>query len=402
MLATDRWLMLPARRRSGFSINTTDDGEMEKAKDLLIEAKKTLLAYDDTTFYSKLVSGEAVLVQAWDGWCNYGIAENADIEFVVPEEGSDLWVDTMVVLESSSNKEAAHAFIDYVLRPDVGKWVAENILYKVPNKAAMEALDPALIEAFPNLGISPEELFEAKSSCATSVTRTDVHPDRRRRSPRSDRRADRGRSGSPLAPPGARGSGNGPCCWGPGSPTSLVLFILPLGLIVSLAFFQRGDFGGVVYELTLRQLSSARSNRCTWRCSSTRCVIAGDRHRWWRCSSAIPTAWFIANLPRRWRMVAADPRDPAVLDELPDPHVRMDRAAQPRGHRQRRAARTRHRSTSRWACSTPTCADRARPAVCLPAAHDPAAVRIDRATRPRAARGLRQPRCDVAANASSP
>ena len=34
-----------------------------------------LLAYDDTTFYSKLVSGEASLVQAWDGWCNYGIAE---------------------------------------------------------------------------------------------------------------------------------------------------------------------------------------------------------------------------------------------------------------------------------------------------------------------------------------
>ena len=46
-----------------------------------------LLAYDDTTFYERLISGEAVMVEAWDGWCNYGIAENPDIEFVVPEEG---------------------------------------------------------------------------------------------------------------------------------------------------------------------------------------------------------------------------------------------------------------------------------------------------------------------------
>jgi spermidine/putrescine transport system substrate-binding protein len=160
MLATDRWLLLPAQIVLGQSINTTDEAELEAAKELLIEAKETLLAYDDTTFYSRLVSGEAVLVEAWDGWCNYGIAENPDISWVVPEEGSDLWVDTMVVLESSENKAAAQAFIDYILRPDVGAWVAENILYKVPNAAAMESLDPALIEAFPNLGMTPEELFE--------------------------------------------------------------------------------------------------------------------------------------------------------------------------------------------------------------------------------------------------
>jgi spermidine/putrescine transport system substrate-binding protein len=162
MLATDRWLLLPAQKLLGHSINTTDEAELEEAKELLIEAKQHLLAYDDTTFYSRLVSGEAVLVEAWDGWCNYGIAEDPNIGWVVPEEGSDLWVDTMVVLESSENKAAAHAFIDYILRPDIGAWVAENILYKVPNQEAMESLDPALIETFPNLGMTPEELFEGE------------------------------------------------------------------------------------------------------------------------------------------------------------------------------------------------------------------------------------------------
>ena len=160
MLATDRWLLLPAQKLLGYSVNTTDEGELEEAKELLIDAKEHLLAYDDTTFYSRLVSGEAWLVEAWDGWCNYGIAEDPNIGWVVPEEGSDLWVDTMVVLESSENKAAAHAFIDYILRPEIGAWAAENILYKVPNAAAMESLDPSLIETFPNLGTTPEELFE--------------------------------------------------------------------------------------------------------------------------------------------------------------------------------------------------------------------------------------------------
>lgn len=163
MLSTDRWLAEPALKLEGHSINTTDPDELAAAKEQLLKTKPTLLAYDDTTFYSKLVSGEAALVQAWDGWCNYGIAENPSIEFVVPEEGSDLWTDTMTVLESSENKEAAMAFINYILDPEVQSWVAENILYKVPNKAAMDALDPALLEQYPTLGITVEELMEQEA-----------------------------------------------------------------------------------------------------------------------------------------------------------------------------------------------------------------------------------------------
>jgi spermidine/putrescine transport system substrate-binding protein len=159
MLSTDRWLMAAAFLAMGKSVNTTDDADLAAAKDLLIAAKKDLLAYDDTTFYAKLVSGEAELVHAWDGWCNYGIGENADIKYVIPKEGTDLFVDTMVVTAASENKDAAMKFIDFVLQADNGAWVPANILYKVPNKAAMEALDPALIAQFPNLGMAPAELL---------------------------------------------------------------------------------------------------------------------------------------------------------------------------------------------------------------------------------------------------
>lgn len=160
MLSTDRWLMAAAFLAQGKSVNSTSDSDLAAAKELLLAAKKDLLAYDDTTFYAKLVSGEASLVHAWDGWCNYGIAENADIKYVVPKEGSDLWVDTIVVTAASENKDAAMTFIDFVLTADNGAWVPANILYKVPNKAAMEALDPALVQQFPNLAMTPEELLK--------------------------------------------------------------------------------------------------------------------------------------------------------------------------------------------------------------------------------------------------
>lgn len=160
MLQTDRWLLLPAQKALGFSVNTTDADELEQVKQLLMEAKPNLLAFDDTTFYSRLVSGEAALVEAWDGWCNYAIAENPDVKFVIPSEGSDLWVDTMVILKSSKNKEAAHAFINHVLDPANHQQVAELVLYKVPNPEAMAGLDPALVEQFPNLGMTPAELLE--------------------------------------------------------------------------------------------------------------------------------------------------------------------------------------------------------------------------------------------------
>jgi len=165
MLATDRWLLLPALKVLGYSVNESDEAHLNAARDMLIETKKHLLGYDDTTFYSKLVSGEASLVEAWDGWCNYGIGDatvGSKITYMVPSEGTDLWSDTMTILKSSTNKPAAYAFIDYILRPEVAKTVVDLTLYKVPNPAAMALVDPAVLAQFPNLGVTPAELLKGE------------------------------------------------------------------------------------------------------------------------------------------------------------------------------------------------------------------------------------------------
>jgi len=160
MLSTDRWLMGAAQLAMGKSLNDTSDETLNAARDMLVAAKGDLLAYDDATFYQKVVSGEATMVHAWDGWCNYGRAENEDIKYVIPAEGSDLWVDAIVITAASEKQEAAHAFVNYVLGQETGVWVASNILYKTPNKAAMEALDPGLLEAFPNMAMDPADLIK--------------------------------------------------------------------------------------------------------------------------------------------------------------------------------------------------------------------------------------------------
>jgi spermidine/putrescine transport system substrate-binding protein len=162
MLATDRWLMAAGLLAKGYSVNESDQGKIDEVKELLIEAKKNLLAYDDTTFYSKLVSGEASLVHAWDGWCNYGIAENPEIKYVIPKEGTDLWVDTMVIMKSSENLDAAHEFINYILSAETGKWVVENIMYKVPNQVAMDSIDPSMKTSFANIAIPPADLLKGE------------------------------------------------------------------------------------------------------------------------------------------------------------------------------------------------------------------------------------------------
>lgn len=160
MMTTERWLALPAIKALGMSVNTRNDQDLAKVKEKLVAAKANLLGYDDVTFGDRLKSGEAVMVEAWDGWCP---TSEKNIKFVVPKEGSDLWVDTMVVLRSSKNKEAAHAFINFILDPKVHSWAALNILYKVPNKAAMDALPAELKQKNAPLQMSPSQLLAGES-----------------------------------------------------------------------------------------------------------------------------------------------------------------------------------------------------------------------------------------------
>lgn len=146
-----RWTFVPGLKANGYSINATDEAEIEAAGETLKIAASSALAFDNSTYADKLASGEAVLSHSHDGWCNSAATQNPAIKFVMPEEGSDLWVDGMVLLESSKNVAAAHALMNYLLEDENQRWLVENVGYNVVSQTAVESLPDEIFETYPAL-----------------------------------------------------------------------------------------------------------------------------------------------------------------------------------------------------------------------------------------------------------
>jgi spermidine/putrescine transport system substrate-binding protein len=125
----------------GGSLNTRDRAELERAKQDAIAAKPNLAAYVSAAVKGPLVAGDVWIAQAWNGEVAQARAEQPNLAFVIPAEGGGIWVDSLVIPRSAPHKRAAHAFMDYVLRPEVGAALANHTGYGSPNAAAMSLLD---------------------------------------------------------------------------------------------------------------------------------------------------------------------------------------------------------------------------------------------------------------------
>lgn len=125
----------------GYSINTMDEDKMTDAANLLIEQKDVLQAYVMDQIFNKMSSNEAWIAPYYAGDAITMIEENPDLAFVIPEEGSNIFVDAMCVLKTSKQKELAEEFINFMCLPEI---MAENISYigySSPSTAAKELLD---------------------------------------------------------------------------------------------------------------------------------------------------------------------------------------------------------------------------------------------------------------------
>ena len=123
----------------GYSMNTRNPLELYEAKDLLIKQKQDgiVKAYQVDEIKDKMAAGEAALAVMWSGDAQYAIELNEDLVYVVPEEGSNIWVDGMVIPKAAKNKENAEAFINFLCRPDIAQMNCEEIWYSTPNTEAV-------------------------------------------------------------------------------------------------------------------------------------------------------------------------------------------------------------------------------------------------------------------------
>ena len=134
-----------ALKYKGYSLNSTDLDELEEAKQLLIDQKPLVQAYVIDQVRDKMIGNEAAIGVIYSGEAIYTQLENPDLEYVIPKEGSNVWIDSWVIPKNAKHKENAEAFLNFLCRPDIAKMNFDYITYSTPNTAARELIeDPAV------------------------------------------------------------------------------------------------------------------------------------------------------------------------------------------------------------------------------------------------------------------
>ena len=137
-----------ALKMRGYSMNSTDPEELAQARDLLIQQKPLVQAYVVDQVRDKMIGGEAAVGVIYSGEMLYIQEESAGadftLEYVVPEEGTNIWIDSWVIPANARNKENAEKWINFLCRPDIAKKNFDYITYSTPNKGAYEMLDDEL------------------------------------------------------------------------------------------------------------------------------------------------------------------------------------------------------------------------------------------------------------------
>ena len=129
-----------ALKLRGRSYNATDQEALAQARADLLRLKPHLRAFE-TNYRPLLAAGEACLALGWNGDAAALNAEGVAVQYVVPAEGSQIWEDDWAIAAGAPHSEAAHAFLDFVLRPEVAAQEARYTRYATGNQAALALLD---------------------------------------------------------------------------------------------------------------------------------------------------------------------------------------------------------------------------------------------------------------------
>ncbi len=149
----------------GHSLNSTDEKELEEAKQKLIQQKQSgvVQAYVVDEVRDKMIGNEAAIGVIYSGEALTCQSENPDLEYVIPKEGSNLWIDAWVIPKGAKNKENAEKFLDFLCRPEIAKKNFDYITYSIPNSEGRKLIEE---EEYRNSTIAFPEL-SSLTNCET-------------------------------------------------------------------------------------------------------------------------------------------------------------------------------------------------------------------------------------------
>lgn len=128
-------------KQLGYSLNTTDEGELDEALNMLLEQKPLIYAYLVDETGDEMAAGNADLAVVYSGEAAYAQSLSEDLEYSVPKEGSNLWIDSWFMPKTCRNQENAEKFLDFLCREDIARMNFDYVYYATPNTAVYNNLD---------------------------------------------------------------------------------------------------------------------------------------------------------------------------------------------------------------------------------------------------------------------
>ncbi|MDD5304567.1 MAG: spermidine/putrescine ABC transporter substrate-binding protein, partial [Elusimicrobia bacterium] len=123
---------------------TRDPEDFRKIRELLVKQKPLVKQYSSASYLNSLVAGEIDLAMTWSGDLFQTARENPDLDYVIPKEGTYMWVDCLAVMRGSRHRADTLRLIDYLLEPSVAAGIANSVRYATPNLAAGPQVDEIL------------------------------------------------------------------------------------------------------------------------------------------------------------------------------------------------------------------------------------------------------------------
>ena len=146
MMDSQRDSFAAALKLLGYSLNSVDENELDEAKALLIEQRPLVMAYITDGSPDIMINEEADMALVWSGEAVSAMTENENLDFVIPKEGSNIWIDAMIIPSTTEKQELAEKLIDFLCSTDATLRNIDEVWYSTVHTEAIKQVDEELLE----------------------------------------------------------------------------------------------------------------------------------------------------------------------------------------------------------------------------------------------------------------
>ena len=158
---SQRDMFMVALKALGYSMNTEDPTQIQEAYDWLMEMNDAVdPAYVTDEVIDGMTNGDMDIAIMYSGDAAYVISENSDMSYLEPSQGTNIWVDAMVIPANSSCPALANEFINFMMEDDIAQMNSEYVGYTSPNTAVRDYLSGELGDYFENPAYLPRSGYD--------------------------------------------------------------------------------------------------------------------------------------------------------------------------------------------------------------------------------------------------